>query len=411
MALSNSNHSNPNHSGPNHSGHSPTKNSKEATSLSEALISRRKALLGILSSIATLPLLTPDLANATFTQGTDTSVEQPLESVNGEFEPTGYIDPIFEHLLTQEELESLPFCTARRHDDPRNGGINHHGTAKVFVDESGEISVQTLEHLKDRGWLKKNHSERLLTPPPLPPSANQEHSKPDANNPDTDAAPSRYVHPDIVPSLGSCSKIGFTYSGGVFECYVSNDHVIYSGRRDIEKESHSDPFSDINLLSTHFVKRPYADPHQLRPLFLAPRKITNQNLVEQTVQIIGVASDLFEFEGKPFVLPAEVTLGDGSKRQQNFFGLKVPNDFLARPMEIAGMSGSPVTLKGSREMVGVISRILFYQEKTPPGAPAKYCTILVFAGPDELQKLVRGSAKKLLRQHMDHKNSNAYVKN
>lgn len=267
-----------------------------------------------------------------------------------------YTAPDLKFLMSEKEfLGQLPCPVAQRLDNPISTGR----TAKIFVNSKGEYLVRPIDDLVKSGWIRQNHIERnkSFAFKPLPKAGD----------------------PDIRPSTGS----------GVFmrlddgsERFFSNDHVLCAARQELEIHRTSDWAFDIAQINPLLLKRAPGDGAIPRA-DLTTGEITNATLTDISVHIYGVGGDLLSFQGKPFRIPFTIPSLGEDFGERSLFGLRLPEAFLHHPMEIAGMSGSPVLVARDHSVAGLVARVHHVSDRRSSA------TVIIFVGPDELRALAK----------------------
>ncbi len=261
-----------------------------------------------------------------------------------------------------EYLRDAPSCKATRYSE----GVPPTCTSKIFVESDGTLHLKTLSFLDRSGWMDRWRTRTRVEMPTI-------------RNP-------TYSDPDIHPSHGS--GVLLTVGTGVTqrEMYLSNEHVFRGEAWQIEEKAVYDWHYDVGVMSAKEIRGNRGDRTQPPRGRLADTSVRNANLCSRSVEVVGFGSDLFKFVGTPFRLPYVITPSvpfvESPPRQHLLFGLKIPRAFLRDIAEIGGMSGSPVVLQGTKEVVGTVSRILEFMDGTNP------IRVLLFTGPDEVRGIM-----------------------
>lgn len=74
------------------------------------------------------------------------------------------------------------------------------------------------------------------------------------------------------------------------------------------------------------------------------------------MRIFGSGADLYNLVGRPFPIRALVREEGSPPKEIELFGLRVADNFFKPIGQMAGMSGSPVILDGTHEVVGTLCR-------------------------------------------------------
>ena len=259
-------------------------------------------------------------------------------------------------------LRNAPVCKATRYGQ----GVPPTCASKIFVERDGTLHLKTLPFLERSGWMTRWRSMTKVKLPPL-------------RNP-------TYSDPDIRASHASGVILTLQQGAVQREVYLSNEHHLRNAAWEIEDKAVYDWHYDLGVISTKEIKTNLEDPSLPPRGRLADTSVTNGNLCSKSVEVVGFGSDLFKFVGTPFRLPYFVTTPAPSVKapdqQHLFFGIKVPGNFLRDIAEIGGMSGSPVVLNGTNEVVGTVCRAYAHRDGDKP------IFIIVFTGPDEVRRIV-----------------------
>ncbi|MFN4896431.1 MAG: hypothetical protein ACK5HO_11640 [Pseudomonadota bacterium] len=253
-------------------------------------------------------------------------------------------------------LDQRPCRLAQRLDFHLQGGL----TSKLFVGPEGGYLVRPLESLVQEGWDKRMH--QLL----------RQNTRLTAN--------SRHGDPDIKPCQGSGVLVQLP---GGERSFFSNDHVLCSARSELEKRRISIWEFDIARIDPRWINLQTNDKPLPVAQIATESAATNQTLPENEVEIYGFGADLRLFVGKPFRIPITIPELGEKFGQRDIFGLRLSDGAVNTIAEISGMSGSPVVLHKTKEVVGLVCRV-FYSLKD-----GKSATVILFAGPDELRDLAR----------------------
>jgi hypothetical protein len=256
----------------------------------------------------------------------------------------------------------MPACKATRYAQ----GVPKTCASKIFVDRDGSIHLKTLSFLERSGWMNQ---WRTITKNAVPPVKNP-----------------TYADPDVHPSHGSGVLLAAGNHEKPHQIYLSNEHTFRAARWQLEDKAVYNWHYDLGVMSTKHLARNPDDRAAVPQGRLADESITNANLCARSVEVVGFGSDLFKFIGTPFQLPSYITETfptlERSMRQHLLFGLKIPRGFLREISEIGGMSGSPIVLEGTHEVVGVLCRVAQCLEGDEP------IPYLVFTGPNEVRSIV-----------------------
>jgi hypothetical protein len=200
-----------------------------------------------------------------------------------------------------------------------------------------------------------------------------------------------YSDPDIHPSHGSGVLMTLGTGGAQRKIYLSNEHVFRSAAWQLEEKALYNWHFDLGVMSAREIRANPADRSQPPLGRLADSSVTNANLCSRSVEVVGFGSDLFKFVGTPIRLPYFITPGAPfnvpPERQHLLFGLRIPRGFLHDIAEIGGMSGTPVVLEGTNEVVGTVSRISEFMDGENP------ICVLLFTGPQEVRGIVSKAAR------------------
>ena len=277
-------------------------------------------------------------------------------------ERTPYAAPEWSSDISIEELRSAPACKATRY----SRGIPQTCASKIFVDGNGEIHLKSLSFLERTGWMDR---WRVTT----------RGNVPSIKNP-------TFSDPDIHPSHGSGTLLTVQQGNRPRDIYLSNEHTFRAAHWRLEDKAIYDWHYDLGVLAAEHLHTTPADNTKPPRAQLASDSVSNTNLCSKTIEVVGFGSDLFKFVGTPFKLPISITTAPptlGLPEQQHLlFGLKIPRGFLRELAEIGGMSGSPIVLAGTRDVVGVVCRIA---QRLDGKEPISY---LIFTGPNEVRRIV-----------------------
>lgn len=261
-------------------------------------------------------------------------------------------------------LAQHPLCTAEcfRERSPRLDKVLRESCSlKIFID-GGVLGKNTLQAVMDRGWIERLHRKQ-----PEGPGRLRFH---DGTGKDTSSG------------NGSGTLLKIRCSDRIHEAILSNDHVIYGSDAQTEAQSVSNHTHDINLLHLAHFRTPLPDSDELPVGRVAGPHITNENVASKRVQIVGIGWELYNFVGTPIALSfRERSQGDIAPSKR-CFALLVDHAWLGSAANIGGMSGSPVVIEGTREVVGTLSRAYTID------LGSRSVVALVFAGPDDLRDLL-----------------------
>jgi hypothetical protein len=175
-------------------------------------------------------------------------------------------------------------------------------------------------------------------------------------------------------------------AGAHRELYLSNEHVFRGAAWQIEDKAVYDWHYDLGVMRVRELSRHAEDRTPLPQGQIARSSVRNGNLCSRTLEVVGFGSDLFKFVGQPFQVPTYIThsypFQESPRTQHLLFGLRIPRGFLRDIAEIGGMSGSPVVLEGTSEVVGVVSRVLQIKDGNDQ------IPFLLFTGPDQVRGLL-----------------------
>lgn len=266
-----------------------------------------------------------------------------------------------------EYLRKAPSCKATRYSQ----GVPPTCTSKIFVERDGTLHLKTLSFLDRSGWMDRWRAMTRVEMPTI-------------KNP-------TYSDPDIHPSHGSGVLMTLGTGAAQRKVYLSNEHVFRSASWQLEEKALYNWHYDLGVMSAKELRANPADRSQPPLGHLADSSVTNANLCSRSVEVVGFGSDLFKFVGTPLRLPYFITPGAlftvHPERQHLLFGLKIPWGFLRDIAEIGGMSGSPVVLEGTKEVVGTVSRISEFMDGENP------ICVLLFTGPNEVRGVVSKAAR------------------
>ena len=178
---------------------------------------------------------------------------------------------------------------------------------------------------------------------------------------------------------------------------LTNHHVIHKASPALDHGSLSSPIFDISAVEYRLMERLPGDTIPTPTLTLANENISNESLPSSQVELYGVAADRYKIVGTPFPIRFRIPALGETEATHVAFALRLPSGFAKRQDEFRGMSGSPVTLPGTRILVGLFcSSVSFMAEDLevtdPKLAPKKGSRVdlLLFTGPDEIRRLVQG---------------------
>ena len=244
-----------------------------------------------------------------------------------------YSAPKWDLQLTLEEVASKPVAVSQRYESPAAGIY----TCKVFIGDQGDLYVRSFQNIQENGWLKKHREDRSQKPGQL--------RNPVAGD------------PDIRPSTGSGVMLEFVVSGEKKRFVLSNDHVVTATRRELEEKRCSLHNFDVTCFPASQAIIQEHDRARI-PLgaICADPQISNRTLSSKKVRIFGLGADLYNFVGQPFPIRALVREEGSPPKEIELFGLRVADNFFKPIGQMGGMSGSPVMLDGTHEVVGTVCR-------------------------------------------------------
>jgi hypothetical protein len=320
--------------------------------LSSAL-SRREALqaLGIASAISLQSLVGPSRA----------ALSQEA-SLPKRWKP--YKSPDLAMRFDIRALASHPVCSIEnfREYTPRlEKLLSETCSLKIWIN-NGVLGKNTLGAVFDNGWIERRQRRQPNGPDPV-----RFHTGEEA---------------DIRSANGCGTLLRIRDNDRGYEVILSNDHVIYGAKAEIESQSISNHTFDINLLEASYFKTTLPDRFETPIGKLVDPCITNANLPSKRVQILGIGWDLFNFVGTPIPISFTDRSDPDPGSGRTCFALVADKNTLGRADVIGGMSGSPVVLEGTRDVVGTLSRVYTVD------VGERDVVLLVFTGPDQLRALL-----------------------
>gem|GEM_PF-6681419 len=178
--------------------------------------------------------------------------------------------------------------------------------------------------------------------------------------------------------------------------YVANHHLLHAVSRNIDPACLSNPVFDITVIESGVVGKFPGDKDDIPTTTLANSQLSNDTMLNSRVELSGVSeTGSYTFVGTPF--PVRFRIGGRGEAPGRYtaFGLRLPAAFTTRRDSFLGMSGSPVTLRGTRTVVGVFSsRVtlpaddISYADIKSARPRGSTVDIMMFTGPDELRDLV-----------------------
>ena len=290
---------------------------------------------------------------------------------DGHRKPTPYSAPEWESDKGFDYLIEMPISKATRYAS----GVPDSCGSKIFVDARGSILVSTLQFLDRSGRMSQWRESRRVTVPTIKNAV--------------------HTDPDIVPSQSSGVLMTIDSGSKTRDIYLSNEHALRAARWQLEDKAVFNWHYDLGVIPAEHLLRYADDRVPLPKAQLADQSVTNATLSSRTVEVVGLGSDLFKFVGTPFKLPYYISDAAAFMRdrtqQHLLFGIRIPEGFLRDIAEIGGMSGSPVVLQGTREVVGMVCRVA---QTLDGDRPIPY---LVFAGPNEVRGIVDRATKAFLQ--------------
>jgi hypothetical protein len=287
---------------------------------------------------------------------------RPAQADERHRKEASYCPPEWESKKGFDYLNAMPVSKATRYAS----GVPATCGTKTFVDARGSILISTLQFLDRSGWMSQRRESSRVRMPAI-------------ENADG-------TEPDIVPSQSSGVLMTIGSGSKTRDIYLSNEHALRAARWQLEEKSIFNWHYDLGVIPAEHLLRYTDDRFELAKGRLADESITNANLSSRSVEVVGFGSDLFKFIGTPFKLPYHFSdaagLNPNQMQQHLLFGMRIPEGFLRDISEIGGMSGSPVVLQGTREVVGIVCRVA----QTLDGDRA--IPHLVFVGPNEVRRII-----------------------
>jgi len=245
----------------------------------------------------------------------------------------------------------------------------------LLIDERGSIIINALQFLDGSGWMNRSREMARAKMPTIKNAV--------------------YSDPDIAPTASSGVLIPVSVGDKTEEVLVSNEHALRAARWQLENKAVYDWHYDLAVIPAKHLLRNTDDRTLVSKGQLADTSVTNSTIFSKTVEVVGFGSDLFKFVGTPCKLPHYIgkvePFAQSHMQQHLLFVLRIPDTFVRDVAEIGGMSGSPVVLAGTRQVVGIVSRVGLV---TQGDESVPY---LVFTGPNELRRIVERAGAAFVR--------------
>lgn len=275
-----------------------------------------------------------------------------------------YKSPDLAYHFDMQALSSHPVCSIElfRELTPRLERLfTDTCSLKVWINK-GVPGKNTLGAVFESGWIERRQQRQPNGPEPVRFHSGKEEVSRSAN--------------------GSGSLVRIKCKDGDCDAILSNNHVICAARPEIAAQAISNYTFDINLLDARHFQNTLADRFDVPIGQMVDANISNDNLTSKRVQIFGIGWNLYNIVGTPIRLSFRDRSGPEPGRARECFALIAEREILGGADVIGGMSGSPVVLEGTRDVVGVLSRVYTVN------LGKRQVVLLVFSGPNEIRGLL-----------------------
>jgi|GEM_PF-5950507 len=271
--------------------------------------------------------------------------------------------------LADAQLVAVPVCKGER----LTRQPDNLPTSKVIIDKEGVVFLNSVPHIVKHGISQPRRMalDGRLAPAPLP-------------------AGMRYS----LPMLASGAVIQVQVAGKLVEVVATNGHVMQHAKSDIRREEFLDPLMDVSVVDKRLVIRNVLDTGVL-PVGVLAQGVSDDTITSRVVSFCSRGRGHFRFTGKPFRADIAIPSHAPSEHRFPVFVMRVPAEMGDIRNELIGLSGSPVHLEGTREIVGVFAKCYprhGVSLSRPDGSLSPI--YLLFAGPDSLRAQVMACAAK-----------------
>ena len=220
----------------------------------------------------------------------------------------------------------------------------------IAIQESGVTRAETIWHMRDNGWIEQRRQERRKHP---------------AEFSDADAS-------DISPGEAS----GFITEHNGHPYVISNKHVLEGASNPFEELMTMNGHRDIAVAPGEIIARCQRDPYDL-PFVSVSKDMTSADLLKRTVRIRGMGSQLYQIEGKPFLI--EQCINGDAKCTTCAGKLALVIDVHDMQQEdLIGMSGSRIEDVKTGDIVGIF-------DSAPSVIGLRDRFLMRFSGPEDIR--------------------------
>ena len=265
------------------------------------------------------------------------------------------------------QLASIPECRGERlirqpEDVP---------TCKVMIDDDGVVFLNSVQHVVQRGIsqpCRREPNGRLVS------------------------APVRHGLRYSLKMLASGAIISVKVGERSVDVVATNGHVLAPAKVEIRRAEFLDPLMDLSVVERRVVIQNALDTGGL-PIGRLAEGVTDNNLTSKVVSFCSKGRGHFRFTGKPSRIGVPIPSLAPAHQHFSVFVMRVPSEMGDIRNELVGLSGSPVYLEETREIVGVFAKCYPRHGVSLTRADGSRAPIYVlFAGPNSLRARVMACA-------------------
>jgi len=265
------------------------------------------------------------------------------------------------------QLASIPECKGER----LTHQPEHLPTCKVMIDNEGTVFLTSVQHVVRHGISqpRRREPDGKLAGAPVPPGGGYS-----------------------LKMLASGAIIRAKVGESSIDVVVTNGHVLAPAKGDIRAVEFLDPLMDLSVIDKAVVTRNALDTGAL-PVGRLAEGVTDDNLTSQIVSFCSKGRGHFRFTGTPTRIAVPIPSHAPADQRFSVFVMRVPSELGDIRNELIGLSGSPVYIEQTKEIVGVFAKC-YPRHNVPLLRPdgSRAPIYVLFAGPDSLRAKVMACA-------------------
>lgn len=245
-------------------------------------------------------------------------------------------------------------------------------TCKVMIDNDGVVFLSSVEHLVRHGISqpRRREPDGRLADAPVPPGGGYS-----------------------LKMLASGAIIRVKLGERSVDVVATNGHVLAPAKGEIRRAEFLDPVMDLSVIDRREVIQNALDSGRL-PIGTLAEGVDDDNLSSKVVSFCSKGRGHFRFTGQPTRIAIPIPSHAPENQRFSVFVMRVPAEMGDIRNELIGLSGSPVYLEETKEIVGVFAKC--YPRHGVPlvrSDGSRAPIYVLFAGPDSLRSQVMACAK------------------